>query len=714
MNKNYKIWFFLLLFPLLISCSGGGGGGGGTSSSTTEGVYLSEYNANYGLGQIGAKAANDAGYTGSGVRVAVLDTGVNGSHVEFNSTSQTGRNFSGDTTSLTDINGHGTHVASIIAGERDGSGMRGVAYDALIHSYKIFNDSGVATGVDTDSEWSNVINYHSTDNIKISNNSWGSASIEMNEVNENTILASYSNTVSSFKSAVSSGTIFVWANGNNGASQPSWQAGMPAHIDNIESGWITVMALDDNLQETAYTQRCGSAAAWCVAAPGGADNPYQSTRGIYAADNDGGYIRLSGTSMAAPHVSGLLATVFERFPSLSSSAVRNRILSTATYSGLTDYFGNSASSLSSSQRQAIFGQGLVSYTAATSVIGNLEYVIGDNYYHPNKSFDIKKSKPNLPNLIGHNDKIMNDLFTVFDSFDGANFSIQGSEIFNYSNHDNLLSTNQYYKDDTTMNFNNKSFMGLNFISNGGNNTNLVSKDFWREKLGFFSQSNTFIDRNLNNFNFKIYENDNLEISNFIQMQDQKSDSSLDGYGLRAINNFEKLSIITSFSETQIPIDFSLNAANISKSNQSNIELGFIYNLTDNLDFFYRDYYSKIDNIPSSPFNFGLTDGEMGTKTLGMTYISKNKDFELGFGLFQPHILTNGEISFNKVSGRNPDGSIYYETVKYDANQNYNSMPMFLSANKKINQDIAIQISLQQSNYDTNTMGIGELKFIKKF
>ena len=103
---------------------------------------------------------------------------------------------------------------------------------------------------------------------------------------------------------------------------------------------------------------------------------------------------------------------------------------------------------------------------------------------------------------------------------------------------------------------------------------------------------------------------------------------------------------------------------------------------------------------------------MSTKTLGMTYISKNKDFELGFGLFQPHILTNGEISFNKVSGRNPDGSIYYETVKYDANQNYDSMPMFLSANKKINQDIAIQISLQ--SIMILILWVGELKFIKKF
>ncbi|MDA9659614.1 hypothetical protein N9T69_01600, partial [Alphaproteobacteria bacterium] len=107
-------------------------------------------------------------------------------------------------------------------------------------------------------------------------------------------------------------------------------------------------------------------------------------------------------------------------------------------------------------------------------------------------------------------------------------------------------------------------------------------------------------------------------------------------------------------------------------------------------------------------------GEMRTQTVGMTYLSKNKDFELGLGFFQPHVLTNGEISFYKVSGRNPDGSIYYETVNYDVNQNSDFMPMFLSTSKILDDDVTIQFSLQQSNHDPDMIGLGEAKFIKQF
>ena len=705
---------FLIILPFIISCGGGGGSSSSSSiSSTTEGSYLTEYNANGGLSQIGAKAANDAGYTGSGVKVAVLDTGVNASHAEFDNTTQYGRNFSGDTTALTDINGHGTHVASIIAGERDASGMRGVAYDSTIYSYKIFNDSAAATGVDTDSEWANVINYHTTDNINISNNSWGDSSIEVNEVSTSWINSNYSNTVSAFQNAVSNGTIFVWITHNNGGAQPSWQAGMPAHIDNIESGWLAVMAVDNNLQETQYTQRCGSAAAWCVAAPGGGDD--QSNSGIYAADNDGGYIRYSGTSMAAPHVSGLLATVFERFPSLSSSAIRNRVLTTATYSGLTDYYGHAATSLSSSQREAIFGQGLVSYTAATGAIGKLEYVVGDNYYSPEKVIDVDSSNMSIPSFLGRNTDIMNDSFTVFDSFDGANFEVKGSDLFKFNSYDNQLSLNNKSQITKINNIDsNNSLFGLNFISSGGNNTTLISEDFWDKKSGFFAQSNSLTNKNLNNFNFKIFDNKDFEISHFYQVEESGSSESLEGMGLRVIKDFENISFLTSVSETKIPFKSSFIENISSESVQANLELGLIYNFSDNLDFFFRDYKSKLENTSSSPINFGLTDGEMKTQTVGMTYLSKNKDFELGLGFFQPHILTNGKISFDKVSGRNPDGSIYYETVNYDVNQNSDFMPMFFSTTKILDDDVTIQFSLQQSNYDPDIIGVGEAKFIKQF
>ena len=66
-------------------------------------------------------------------------------------------------------------MASIIAGERDGLGMRGVAYDATLYDYKVDND-GVdgLEGLATDSQIAAVFNRHVTDNIHVSNNSWGS------------------------------------------------------------------------------------------------------------------------------------------------------------------------------------------------------------------------------------------------------------------------------------------------------------------------------------------------------------------------------------------------------------------------------------------------------------------------------------------------------------------------------------------------------------
>ena len=287
--------------------------------------------------------------------------------------------------------------------------MRGVAYDSNLFSYRIANDATISL---SDSQWANMIDTHRSQNIDVSNNSWGSAS-SINNVSASTINSLYPSSVSSLQNAVSSGTIFVWATGNDYRTTPSWQSGMPYRISGIENGWIAVMAVDHNLQETNYTNRCGVAADWCVAAPGGGVASDESS-GVYGAQANGSYVRLSGTSMAAPHVTGLVSTVIDRFPSLSSSDIRNRILTKATYTVLKDTIGRSANSLSVSSREAIFGKGLVTYSAATSVIGNLEYVIGDNYYSSISSTNLNKDKLLIPSFIISNSSIMNDSFS-FDS-----------------------------------------------------------------------------------------------------------------------------------------------------------------------------------------------------------------------------------------------------------------------------------------------------------
>ncbi|MEV4630684.1 S8 family serine peptidase, partial [Micromonospora sp. NPDC049523] len=93
--------------------------------------------------QIGAPAAYQAGYTGNGVTVAVLDTGVDVNHPDLVGRVAEARNFS-EAADAEDLIGHGTHVASIIAGSGAASGgkYRGVAPDATLVSGKVCEDSG--------------------------------------------------------------------------------------------------------------------------------------------------------------------------------------------------------------------------------------------------------------------------------------------------------------------------------------------------------------------------------------------------------------------------------------------------------------------------------------------------------------------------------------------------------------------------------------------
>ena len=103
----------------------------GSYRNTAEGNFLTEYNYNSMLSSINPLSLNDYGYAGSGINVAVVDSGIDASHQEFDDKIILGYDFGGSSSGFQgDEEKHGTHVASIIAGDRDEIGMRGVAYDA--------------------------------------------------------------------------------------------------------------------------------------------------------------------------------------------------------------------------------------------------------------------------------------------------------------------------------------------------------------------------------------------------------------------------------------------------------------------------------------------------------------------------------------------------------------------------------------------------------
>lgn len=403
---NLSISLVLTVSSLTLAGCGGGGGGLAQRSlvySNAAAYESGEYQAQAGLGQVNASdmyfnghyrwyaqnggtggnpGSSNAG-TGVGITVGVADSGVTSAEASTGSSIAIDNVVSYDYVTNTsgssaDQRGHGTHVAGIIAAPRNDSGMHGIAYNASIANFRIINSAGAV--VATDAQIGDMFDRARANGVMIMNNSWGS-SITITSVTAAQINAEIPNSVSALQRYVAEGGVVVFAAGNDGYTQASYQAGLPYRISGLENGWLAVIAVDPNGNETMYTNRCGVAANWCLAAPGGGDN--QSSEGIYSTYNDGTYRRLSGTSMAAPHVSGAIAALKSMFPNLSYQQVRDRLLLTANKTGV---YSNSF----------IYGQGLMDLAAASSPVGGLSIPIAN---HANGSIVKGQSQIQLPSSL---------------------------------------------------------------------------------------------------------------------------------------------------------------------------------------------------------------------------------------------------------------------------------------------------------------------------
>ena len=683
---NQKVSSFLLIvflpFSLLITGCGGGGTSSATSTyrNTIEGVYGTEYNNQVGLAQINAVTLNNYGHNGSGVKVAVVDTGIASSHAEFGRTIY-GMDFGGSTNGYgSDENGHGTHVASIIAGDRDGSGMRGVAYEATLYDYRVANDAGSLVGLNNKIP---VFNQHVVDNIKVSNNSWASPNAEINEYSEATLRAAIPNTILAAKNAVDNGTLFVFAAGNDSANHSNIWGGLGYRISELTDAWLTVVSVDPNNKETNYTNRCGIAASICVTAPGGGDS--QSTIGIYAADNDGGYIRLSGTSMAAPHVSGLAAALMSKFPSLTNKQIATRIKTTSSLDNLTSSTGRTLASHGEAYMQSVFGHGLVNANAASASIGSLNMGTGSNLFSGSK-IDLSKSKMQLPSGLSASIKraILADEFVAFDSFDGAEFIVTGNTVFEdkYNNQNIVLLG--YFADARDENvqigqkfsYTNTSLgevrgMNLN-ISQGNSEVSLASTNYWGEKASLIARPNFFTSTPTSQLNIKIPYSETLSLGAFIQAPDMQGDiRDRTGFGL-ALDwaPTDRSSLHSSISS--VDANVSLAATNDTTSQMTNadiLNLSFKHKVNKGFEIFGSLSHYGIGDIAATPTAFGITNAEYTSKTLGAEFVSESGS-KYTMGVFDSGKMAKGSVAFQTASGRSTDGAISYQTKEYSNDSGY--------------------------------------------
>lgn len=274
------------------------------------------------------------GLTGKGVTVAVVDSGV-AAHPDFDT--RVLSRWSAKSSDQADASGHGTHVAGIIAGRSADGHYIGVAPEANIVAVKTANDQLATSesGVVKALQW--VYDNRSTYNIRIVN-------MSLSAQTENSYL--FSPMAAAAEKLWQSGIVVIVAAGNR-ATQPHAMWYPPSNDPFL----ITVGALDDNLTvdptddsiapfssygqtQNLYSKPDLVAPGRKILAPLAAGTAHLAQTFPDRVTPDGKYIRLSGTSMASPVVSGLAALLLERYPTLTPNQVKWALTATTvTYPG---------------------------------------------------------------------------------------------------------------------------------------------------------------------------------------------------------------------------------------------------------------------------------------------------------------------------------------------------------------------------------------------
>jgi subtilisin family serine protease len=264
--------------------------------------------------QIGGPIAWAAGYTGKGVTVAVLDTGIDSNHPDLTGKVLEAVNFT-DAPDTTDTVGHGTHVAGIIAGTGAASNgkYKGVAPDATLLSGKVCadefcDDSAILAGM----QWAASEKHATVVNLSLGGGD--TPDIDPLEEAVNTLTAQY-------------GTLFVIAAGNDGPGDATVSS--PGSADAA----LTVGAVDKSDQLAFFSSvgpRIGDDAVKPDLTAPGVDIVSARAAGSTIGDPVGDfYQRLSGTSMATPHVTGSVAILAQEHPDWSAAQFKATLVGSA-------------------------------------------------------------------------------------------------------------------------------------------------------------------------------------------------------------------------------------------------------------------------------------------------------------------------------------------------------------------------------------------------
>jgi subtilase-type serine protease len=295
-----------------------------------------EYLSDWGLDRLQANEAYAAGIDGSGVKIGALDSGYDANHPEadkarFHPVTATGTYVDGtpfNTTGALNPNNdsHGTHVTGTLGAARDGVGMHGVAYNAQIYVGNTNANDSFLFGPTPDPKYFKAVYSALVDSgVRAINNSWGSQPKDVSYQTLGDLHAAYaqhynrSTWLDAAADVAKAGVINVFSAGNSGYANASVRSALPYFQPELEGHWLAVSGLD-KANNQKYN-KCGIAKYWCISTPGALIN---------STIPDGGYGVKSGTSMSAPHATGALALVMQRYPYMTNEQALQVLLTTAT------------------------------------------------------------------------------------------------------------------------------------------------------------------------------------------------------------------------------------------------------------------------------------------------------------------------------------------------------------------------------------------------
>jgi hypothetical protein len=275
-----------------------------------------------------AHSAWQQGYTGDGVTIAVIDSGIDTDSPEFaGRLSGLSTDLYASRNSLDGIDDHGTNVALVAAAARDNTGMLGIAWDSTILAIRADEPGSCTAGGPTssadtctflDADIARGVDYAVSNGAKVINISLGGEGGASPELQQ------------SIANATSAGVLVVVAAGNDGFAQLN-DYGKQV-LANGNGALIIVGSVDENYQISDFSNRAGTDTQFYLAARGESICCVHEDGSIYV-DNEGFVYLFSGTSFATPQVAGAAALLAQAFPNLTGKDIAEILLRTAFDAG---------------------------------------------------------------------------------------------------------------------------------------------------------------------------------------------------------------------------------------------------------------------------------------------------------------------------------------------------------------------------------------------